>query len=67
MAEPGEKVRIREDASLEERRFRGRTGTYVETTKTHGYARVKMDDPTGVVAKDGTLLVHPESLEVVGE
>jgi hypothetical protein len=36
----------------------GRSGTFIEIARTHGYARVRFD---GI---DAAMLVHPESLTV---
>lgn len=64
----GNRIRVKANAPMEHPCLRGRVGVFVKTTKPHGFVRIKLDDPAaGTVTKDGTILVHPESLEEMDE
>jgi hypothetical protein len=56
---PGQRVTV---VGRPDHAFAGRTGTFVEYTKPHGFARLHLDGEHRLQR----VLVHPESLELVG-
>ena len=61
MLKPDTRARVRMDATLEEKRFRGRTGTVGRQLPT-GLVWFKLD---AMVDGFATIIVHPESLEEI--
>lgn len=55
----GDRVKVASPVGKEDKTFEGKTGTFVEYTKPHGFARLHLDGEPETMR----VLVHPESVK----